>query len=182
MYYNNNVKYSRGTGKGDTMSKICCFTGHRKILRDEMIRLPEILDKVLESLIWQGVSTFRAGGAIGFDTVAALAVIEKKEAYPEIKLDLELPCKDQSDGWSDDDKRVYEYVISQADSISYTCEKYRKGCMYERNRRLVDGADFCVAFCSSEKGGSAYTVNYAKNHGVTVINVYEIVKTCINNA
>ena len=158
------------------MSKTCCFTGHRKISRDEMLRLPEILDKVLESLIWQGVSTFRAGGAIGFDTVAALAVIEKKSAHPEITLELELPCKDQSDGWSDDDKRVYEYVISQADSVSYTCEKYRKGCMYERNRRLVDGADFCVAFCSSEKGGSAYTVNYAKKQGLNVINIYEIVK------
>ena len=158
------------------MSKICCFTGHRKISRGEMIRLPEILDKILESLVWQGVSTFRAGGAIGFDTVAALAVIEKKREHPEIRLELELPCKDQSEGWSDADKRVYEYVLSKADNVSYTYEKYRKGCMFERNRRLVDGSDFCVAFCSVDKGGSAYTLNYAKEKGLTVINLYDIVR------
>ena len=141
-----------------------------------MLRLPEILDKMLENLIWQGVSTFRAGGAIGFDTVAALAVLEKKQAHPEIILELELPCKDQTNGWSEADKRAYDYVLSKADTISYTCEKYRKGCMLERNRRLVNGADFCVAFCSSDKGGSAYTMNYAKEKGLTIINIYDIVK------
>ena len=141
-----------------------------------MLRLPEILDKMLENLIWQGVSTFRAGGAIGFDTVAALAVLEKKQAHPEIILELELPCKDQTNGWSAADKSAYDYVLSKADKISYTCEKYRKGCMLERNRRLVNGADFCVAFCSSDKGGSAYTMNYAKEKGLTIINIYDIVK------
>ena len=141
-----------------------------------MLRLPEILDKMLENLIWQGVSTFRAGGAIGFDTVAALAVLEKKQAHPEIILELELPCKDQTNGWSEADKRAYDYVLSKADKISYICEKYRKGCMLERNRRLVNGADFCVAFCSSDKGGSAYTMNYAKEKSLTVINLHDIVK------
>lgn len=158
------------------MSNICCFTGHRKIDFEIMTALPDILDKVLESLIWQGVTVFRAGGAIGFDTLAALAVIEKKSAHPEITLELELPCKDQTNGWDEADKRAYEYVLSKADKISYTCEKYRSGCMHERNRRLVNGAHFCVAFCSSDKGGSAYTLNYAKKKGITVINVYDIAR------
>jgi uncharacterized phage-like protein YoqJ len=161
---------------GNDMSKICCFTGHRKIDFDMMKTLPDILDKVLESLIWQGVTVFRAGGAIGFDTVAALAVIEKKSAHPEITLELELPCKDQTDGWNASDKRAYEYVLSKADKISYAFEKYRRGCIHERNRRLVNDAQFCVAFCSSDKGGSAYTLNYAKENGLTVINVYDIAR------
>ena len=178
MYYNNYSckKSSTVRGRGVEMSKICCFTGHRKISREDMLRLPEILDKILESLIWQGVSTFRAGGAIGFDTVAALTVLEKKTVHPEITLELELPCKDQTNGWGESDKRAYEYILSRADKISYICEKYRKGCMLERNRRLVGGADFCVAFCSSDSGGSAYTLNHAKEKGLTVINIYDIVK------
>ena len=159
------------------MSKICCFTGHRKIDFEIMKILPDILDKVIESLIWQGVTVFRAGGAIGFDTVAALAVIEKKIAHPEIKLELELPCKDQARSWSDAEQDVYEYVLSKADKIAYTCEQYRRGCMHERNRRLVNGSDFCVAFCSSDKGGSAYTLNYAKKKELAIINLYDIVKT-----
>ena len=145
-----------------------------------MIKLPDILDKVLDSLIWQGVTSFRTGGAVGFDTVAALAVIEKKKDHPEIKLELKLPCKDQNSGWSDMDNRVYDYIISHADDVSYTCEAYRKGCMHERNRSLVDGADFCVAFCASEKGGSAYTLNYARKKQLNIINVYNIAKICSN--
>ena len=141
-----------------------------------MKKLPDVLDRVIESLIWQGVTTFRAGGAIGFDTVAALAVLEKKKQHPEIRLELELPCKNQSEGWSDREVRVYEYVIKNADSLSYVCESYRKGCMLERNRRLVDGADFCVAFCSSDKGGSAYTLKYAREKQLNVINLYDIVR------
>ena len=157
------------------MAQICCFTGHRKISYDMIKKLPDVLDRVIESLIWQGVTTFRAGGAIGFDTVAALAVLEKKKQHPEIRLELELPCKNQSEGWSVGEVRVYEYVIRNADSFSYVCESYRKGCMLERNRRLVDGADFCVAFCSSDKGGSAYTLRYAREKALNIINLYDIV-------
>ena len=37
--------------------------------------LPAVLDALLDDLYNKGVRTFRAGGALGFDTVAALSVL-----------------------------------------------------------------------------------------------------------
>ena len=35
-------------------------------------------------------------GALGFDTIAAQAVLSVKETYPEVKLILVLPCENQT--------------------------------------------------------------------------------------
>jgi len=152
---------------------VCCFTGHRKIASEELARLPLLLERTLERLIREGVTVFRAGGAIGFDTLAALSVLEKKETYSQIRLELILPCKDQADRWSAKSREIYEYILRSADSVTVLRERYTAGCMQERNRRLVEGAHRCVAFCRNGEGGSAYTVAYAKRNGVSVINLAE---------
>ena len=53
-----------------------CFTGHRHIAYEAAVRLPSVLEEVLIGLVERGATTFRAGGAIGFETVAALKVLE----------------------------------------------------------------------------------------------------------
>lgn len=153
--------------------RICCFTGHREIADEDLVRLPHALDRLLEELIADGVTVFRAGGALGFDTIAALKVLEKKKAYPHIRLELYLPCRDQARDFSDWNKMAYRYVLDRADSSVFVSEAYVRGCMHKRNRALVDGADLCVSYCVSATGGTAYTVNYAKKNGVRVIELSE---------
>ena len=148
--------------------KICCFTGHRNIPRDIILRLPEKLDRLLDELIADGYREFRCGGAQGFDTIAALKVLEKKKTYPDVKLHLFLPCRDQTRGWSENAKRAYSIVFERADSVCYASENYTPHCMHARNRAMVDGSDLCVAYCTSSHGGTAYTVLYAKKQGVAV--------------
>ncbi len=150
---------------------ICCFTGHRKIEPSDMLLLPDILDYEIEKLIVCGVTVFRGGGAIGFDTLAELKVLEKKRKYPFLRLELILPCKNQSRGWSIRDKEIYDYILKYADSTEYVSEEYTRTCMHTRNRRLVEGSDFCMAFCTSSEGGTAYTCNYAKSKNVEIINI-----------
>ena len=111
--------------------KICCFTGHRSIPHEQMRDLPHLLDYQIEKLIVCGVTTFRGGGAIGFDTLAELVVLEKKEKYDFLKLELVLPCRDQTAKWSARDKQIYEYILARADSVRYVSEKYTSGCMYD---------------------------------------------------
>ena len=42
--------------------------------------------------------------------------------------------------------------------------------MHERNRFMADNSDVLIAvYDGSEKGGTAYTVNYAKKKGLDVI-------------
>ena len=155
------------------MSRICCFTGHREIKDEYILRLPEMLDSLLDKLIAKNVTIFRAGGARGFDTLCALKVLEKKKSNPDIRLELCLPCRDQTQNWGNQDAAVYNYILSHADAVSYAYENYTKGCMFKRNRMLVDGADICVAFCSSDRGGSAYTVSYAEQIGVPTVNLFD---------
>lgn len=159
-------------------AKICCFTGHRRIPREDIVRLPALLDSLLESLIDKGVLTFRAGGAIGFDTLCALKVLELKKRHPSLNITLELclPCRDQTPGWSATEKSAYEFVLKNADKVSYASQSYAAGCMHTRNRTLVEGADVCVAYLTSSKGGTAYTCAYALKHGLEFINTAELLR------
>ena len=157
-------------------NKVCCFSGHRVISPELVVQLPALLDSKLSSLIENGFSTFKAGGAIGFDMICALKVLEMKKRYPShnIRLELCLPCPEQSAFFRETDKEIYNYVLAHADSISYAEKVYVSGCMFRRNRMLVDGSDLCLSYLASKKGGTAYTVSYAKEKGVEVVNLYDV--------
>ena len=150
-----------------------CFTGHRDLgTKEEKLALWNTLLSTLDRLIGDGATVFRAGGALGFDTAAALAVLEKKKTHPAVRLELLLPCKNQTAKWSAEQVRVYEDILFRADSYTYLSEHYYRGVMHARNRALVDGSDVCVAFLrAGASGGTAYTVDYATRRGVPVINL-----------
>ena len=139
--------------------KTVCFTGHRKIAIEQQMIVADRLHSLIEKLILDGFTQFIAGGALGFDTLAALSVLSLKEKYPQAKLILALPCVTQTNGWSTEDIVVY---VSQ---------KYTRGCMFKRNRYLVDHSSVCVAFLTENKGGTAYTAEYARQKGLQVINL-----------
>lgn len=157
----------------ENKGKICMFTGHRIINARHVSSLPGRLDELLEKLIACGYTEFRAGGAIGFDTVAALKVLEKKKKYGFVKLHLFLPCRNQEKGWKENSKRAYYYVLQNADSMRYCSEEYTEGCMHKRNREMVDGSNLCVAYCGTARGGSAYTLSYAHKRGLRIVNLFE---------
>ena len=125
-------------------SKTCCFTGHRKIPGDELPQIKTKLKNTIIELINNGVIYYGAGGALGFDALAALTVLELKQQYPQIKLILVLPCNNQTRNWRQSDIELYEIIKSQADKVVYTSEHYYSGCMQKRNRHLVDTA--AIAF------------------------------------
>lgn len=153
--------------------KTVCFTGHRTIPMLKKWKIVKKLKETLEALIDNGYCYFGAGGALGFDTIAAQTVLGLKKKHPEIKLILVLPCKNQTRGWEEKDVSVYESIIEEADKVVYTQEHYDRGCMFKRNRHLVDNSSVCVAYLTEEKGGTAYTVNYANQKGIKVINIAE---------
>lgn len=151
-----------------------CFTGHREISDEAMERLPELLGKVIGELCERGAKVFRTGGAQGFDTIAALAVLDKKETYPEIELELVLPCENQTETWDMAAIQTYHYIMQKADYAEFLFESYMEGCMRERDRALVDGSDVCVAYCARSQGGTAFTYTYAMREGLETINLHEM--------
>ena len=160
---------------GDCVSKICCFTGHRNINSLAPRELEKRLENKLIDLIEnEGFTDFRAGGARGFDTMAAMTVIKLKKKYPHIKLHLLLPCKNQDVYFLPFEKQLYRFAISEADSVTYIQERYSREAMFARNRALVDGSDLCIAYLEKLEGGTYYTVNYARKQKVKAINLYRM--------
>ena len=152
--------------------KICCFTGHRHISYENTVMLTQKLRRLILTLAEDGVTIFRAGGAIGFDTLAALCVLEQRDALG-LRLELILPCHNQTRGWSERDKNYYNHILESCDSYRYISDVYTDSCMLERNRHLVNGSNVCIAYLTQNRGGTLFTVNYAQKNGVKVINLAE---------
>lgn len=163
-------KYPRDGAPVETV----CFTGHRQIAYEAAVKLPSLLEDILVGLIERGATTFRAGGAIGFDTVAALKVLELRERYPHIRLELILPCRNQTEYWEETAVRTYQYILKRADGHRFLFDTYFDGCMLERDRHLVEGADVCVAYCNRSRGGTAYTFTRAIRAGLEVVNLNDL--------
>ena len=149
----------------------CCFTGHRILSKEELLLINRRLRELLKEKISEGYRCFAAGGALGFDTVAALTVLELKKDFPEIELKLILPHKNQCEGWSKRDVETYQNILEQADQVEYLWEDYVVGCYHMRNRALVNCSDCCICYLRSHGGGTEYTVNYAHEQGIQVYNL-----------
>lgn len=153
--------------------KTACFTGHRKIASGQQNIVAERLKNTVETLISEGYRYFGTGGALGFDTLAAQCVLYLKKQYPHIRLILVLPCKTQTRSWESKDIAIYEQIKEQADKVVYISKEYTRDCMFRRNRHLVENSSVCIAYLTKSKGGTAYTVDFAKKKGVRVINLAE---------
>ena len=152
-------------------NRTACFTGHRELPTENLPEISKHLEDTLLTLIEQGYCYFGAGGALGFDTLAAQTVLRLRERYPQIRLILVLPCLNQTRGWQQADVDIYEELKRRADKVTYTSESYFRGCMQKRNRHLVDNSSGCICYLTKPTGGTAYTVNYASEHGLTIINI-----------
>lgn len=152
-------------------AKTCCFTGHRDIPAEEFATVKAETKKEIVQLIERGVTYFAAGGARGFDTLAAEIILELKEPYPHIKLILILPCLNQTNGWNEEDKAKYNHIKSKADKIKILSQNYYRGCMHTRNRYMVDHSTYCVCYFRKPSSGTAYTVNYTIKNNINVIYV-----------
>ena len=149
----------------------CCFTGHRQLAPATLSLLTAHLDAALSALYQSGCRHFYAGGALGFDTLAAERVLAMKKTYADIRLHLLLPCRGQSLGWEAADIARYEAILAGCDTYQYISEHYYAGAMAKRNQALIAHADVCIAFLQREKSGAGQTVRAAQAAGIPVINL-----------
>ena len=150
----------------------CSFTGHRNIPDGHRRGLEELLKKAVEYAYGLGCRKFYAGGALGFDTLAAKEVIRFRLSHPDVRLILLLPCVNQNELWKDSDTDTYEYVLSVADEIRYVSESYTKDCMQKRNRLLAEYCDIMIAYVSRARSGAGQTVRMTEKLGKKVYNLY----------
>ncbi len=145
--------------------KVCAVTGHRVLGKNFSAQK---LEEALLSLIGEGADTFLCGMALGFDLACGELIAKIKGTIP-VKLVACIPCADQSGGYSAKQRARYDALLAACDERVVLHEHYENGCMFERNRYMVDRCDVLLAYLASERGGTYYTVNYAKKKGKRVL-------------
>ena len=148
-----------------------CFTGHRFLSKEGKEPLSALLDRVLEHLYGKGYRCFVCGGALGFDTLAARRVLALRQAHPDARLVLALPCGDQSHAWREKDQQVWEELREAADEVNVLSPTYYEGCMHVRNRYMVNRSSLVLCYLRHARGGTMSTVGYALREQVPVLNL-----------
>ncbi len=150
----------------------CCFTGHRNLTNAEKKECKEKLQRASDAFVKMGVTDFIVGGAIGFDTVAAVTLINlRTNLYPHIRITVAVPFEGQSKYFQPADRALYATILERADNVIILSKDYHPYCMSVRNRYMVDNSRYCVSYLTAEKGGTFQTVKYARSKGLTLFNL-----------
>ncbi len=153
--------------------KTCCLTGHRpkgfpwdysdKNSKEHKSYIAALRKKIIE-LILNGYKHFISGGAIGADSDFAEIIIElRKSDYPDITLEIAVPCPNQDLKWRTADKIRYKKICNEADKINFVSERYTEFCIQKRNEYMINHSDFLIVVWNGEQHGGTYnTFQYAK--------------------
>lgn len=157
----------------------CFFTGHRSVPAEIRRELLPKMKNTVAYLYSKGVKEFHTGGALGFDTLAATQVLDMRRDRPDMKLILDLPFRNQAFRWSEGDRRIYEFLLKNADGVNYVFDGEVAGSaqarkyLLMRNRIMANSSHYCVAYWSGNKiSGTGYTVKYADSIGCEIINLF----------
>ena len=110
----------------------CAFTGYRPQKMpfgyDESdprcVEFKEKLRETIEGLIAEGYAHFLSGGAQGMDQFAAEIVVELKEKYPWIKLEMVSPFDGQAAKWPVSSRLRLAYLYDAADIVTPVSHEY----------------------------------------------------------
>ncbi len=158
----------------------CCFTGYRPSKLPFSMNKKDPSYKEFENLLIDGIitllnegcRTFYSGMAMGFDIIAAEAVLLIKKLYPyELRLVCVIPFKEQSAGFYDSWRERYDNILSQCDEKILLSEDYFSGCYQKRNEYMVKNTDCVLTWYDGKKGGTRNTLLYAQKQGRFVFNV-----------
>ena len=135
----------------DYKSQTCCFTGHCDITPYTPDTVFEQTKSIVTLLVSKDFKYFGTGGALGFDTIAAQAVLSVKETHPEVKLILVLPCENQTKYWKQQDIDVYNDIKLKADKVKVLASHYYNGCMQKKADTLLIVVLLVFAFLQSTR-------------------------------
>lgn len=158
---------------------VVAVTGHRPDAFLISHYGPKSVKRIAEDMIfilkkqYREDLTLNLGGAIGADQWAGQACILLNIAY---KLYLPFPPEVQSKYWSQEHKEELLRQINQAKELEIIdpLGKYHVSKYQERNKRMVDDADFVLAFwVGKRKGGTFNCIKYALKQSKFVYNALD---------
>lgn len=149
------------------------FTGHRACPPSMRNVIKSRLSAAILDAYEHGIRNFVSGFALGFDLLAAEAVLALKASHPDITLTAAVPFRGQPNKFTFTERLRYERFLSQADEVIVLSERYYRRCFLERDEFMVDNASLVIAYYDGrEKGGTYYTVKRASAAGIRIVNVF----------
>ena len=111
---------------------------------------------------------------MGFDIIAAEAVLDVKKLRPDLTVRLVacVPYVDQASGYPAAWKDRYDNILENCDKALLLSDNYYKGCFQRRNKFMVDSTDFVITYFDGAPGGTKNTIAYAKKQGKGIVNCY----------
>ncbi len=154
----------------------CCYaTGHRDMPRGRKSIIQARVRETVMGLVREGVIHFVAGGAEGFDTWFACAVLETRRILPQITLTLMLPEKEYRSRGGQEDEAMRRMVRLLADEVLVIPNRGRENAL-DRDDAMIDAGAICVAYLRDNvitgRGGTSYTVRHSVNRGRKIINLW----------
>lgn len=152
----------------------CAFSGHRDLSAEALRALQPRMEQVVTASIAKGYRHFLAGGAMGFDMLAAITVLNLQFSFPYITLSMILPCPAHDEKWDFAKRGQLQTICKRATEVLYTAEHYHRGCMMIRNRYLIDHSAALICYCARKSGGTAATLQMAEKNMLTIQNLADI--------
>ena len=153
------------------------FTGHRpeKIISPFVENSEEVnaikleLHNAIVRAIDDVYTTFLCVMAMGVDIWAGEIVLGLRRQFKNLKLIAVVPFPQQANTWPQEWRIRFRNLLEKTDEVVMISEHYDSDSFFARNRYLVDYSARLVAVYNQEKkGGTAYTVRYARQQQVDV--------------
>ncbi len=155
-------------------SQTVAFTGHRSVTGISLAELSHRLDKAIMDCYDRGYRRFITGMAIGFDMLAAEAVVRLRASRPDVHLMAAIPFPGQPARFSLEDRQRYIRLLEAADSQKMISAFYHSRCFHRRNDYMIDNASMLIALWDGKpSGGTYYTYTEALRRGLSVVNLFE---------
>lgn len=154
---------------------VISFTGHRpeKIKDFDSLRL-KLKQELENKLLNNSNLTFVVGGAPGFDTLALEVLLELNQKE---KITLAVPFKGfEKYSSKNDSQNLHAFNLNYSCGVKVLEVGGKDGSFgqkcYQRNRYLVEQADFIFAYHDGSKSGTGHTVTLAKLKKIPVVNLF----------
>lgn len=147
------------------------FTGHRHIPNN--VETEKKVEDAVRLCYNKGIRFFYAGGAIGFDTIAAETIIKLREELTDIVLIVVVPFPQQDKFFNDYYQRRYLNILDKADEVITIADSFSNFAYLKRNDYMIAHSCQLIAYWDEKSlGGTSYTVRKAREKKLTIYNLF----------
>lgn len=111
-----------------------------------------------------------AGDKDGFDRLVTEYLVRLRRENSKIHIIQVMPYKGYRDGWTELEKWDAKHFDANASKNVYVCKEPRQDASERQYKHLIDGAKYCIVYCTDPTGRAAENALYAMSQGKIVYN------------